>query len=332
MYVHNLSAVGEQYLDFEPPTTGAVRRGRRHDRGRRETRCRWTRPTCSSSSTLRRLGRQREPPDRRARARPDVQRHRGPLQKLLDCGGSSSTRPPRTTRRPSRLLEGRTVLRTQRGQTREHQRFAGGLDAGHPRPCADSDGDLRGPPGRPGTVRRSTRCSRASSRRCRSCSSNVVSVNQVVVAAPGLEQLLVTYPALIAGGFTGTTADGYGHVNLQFANKVQPCTKGYMPQPVAPGRQLTDAPIYPAECQARGAVQHARHEVRPGRRARTPDRRRCTVRRTTREPDWSRAPSTLRETPYESSRGPGTCRCWEGIRGSGSWWGRWRAVDGRATH
>ena len=79
---------------------------------------------------------------------------------------------------------------------------------------------------------------------------NAVSVNQVVVShLPGIEQLLVTFPRIISSGFTGTPRDGYGRVNLQFANKVQPCTEGYMPRSQwRRGDQLTDAPIFPARC------------------------------------------------------------------------------------
>ena len=49
-------------------------------------------------------------------------------------------------------------------------------------------------------------------------------------------------------------------------------------QPVAPRRpDLTDAPIFPAQCTARPAVQHARHEVRARRQPATPRRGAPTV-------------------------------------------------------
>jgi phospholipid/cholesterol/gamma-HCH transport system substrate-binding protein len=81
---------------------------------------------------------------------------------------------------------------------------------------------------------------------------NAVSVNQVVVShLPGLEQLLVTFPRTIASGFTGTPPRGGGRVNLQFSNKVQPCTDGYKPNNQwRNGAQLSDAPIFPAECNS----------------------------------------------------------------------------------
>ncbi len=51
MFVHNLTAIGEQYLDFEPPDDeGPTRRTATPSRAR-WSRCRSTRPTCSSTST-----------------------------------------------------------------------------------------------------------------------------------------------------------------------------------------------------------------------------------------------------------------------------------------
>ena len=61
--------------------------------------------------------------------------------------------------------------------------------------------------------------------------ANAVSVNQVVIShLAGLEQLLVIFPHVIAGGFTGTPGDGYGHVNLQLdQQRASRARKGYKP-------------------------------------------------------------------------------------------------------
>jgi phospholipid/cholesterol/gamma-HCH transport system substrate-binding protein len=82
--------------------------------------------------------------------------------------------------------------------------------------------------------------------------SDLVNVNSVVVShLSGLEQLLVTFPRVIAGGFTGTTPDGYGHVNLQLDESQAPCTQGYKPVSQWRGpNDLTDSAIYPAHCTA----------------------------------------------------------------------------------
>ena len=67
----------------------------------------------------------------------------------------------------------------------------------------------------------------------------------------GLEQLLVIFPHVISSGFTGTPGDGYGHVNLQLDQQVQPCTQGYLPHNQwRPPSDLSDGPIFPAQCTA----------------------------------------------------------------------------------
>ncbi len=75
---------------------------------------------------------------------------------------------------------------------------------------------------------------------------NLVTVNQVTVARlASVEQLLVTYPVVIASGFSGTTRDGYGHVHLEYTNDPPPCQRGFKPpsgwrSPL----DLSDAPTY----------------------------------------------------------------------------------------
>ncbi|NGZ99879.1 hypothetical protein G5V59_05400 [Nocardioides sp. W3-2-3] len=62
---------------------------------------------------------------------------------------------------------------------------------------------------------------------------------------------MVTYPALIAGGPTGSTSDGWGHVNLQFDYSVPPCTEGYVPPEKWRSTQdLTDAEPADVQCTA----------------------------------------------------------------------------------
>ncbi len=82
--------------------------------------------------------------------------------------------------------------------------------------------------------------------------SDLTTINQVVVShIEGVEQLLVTFPRVIAGGFTGSPPDGFGHVNLQLDYSVPPCTDGYKPRSEwRRGDQLTDAAIFPAECRS----------------------------------------------------------------------------------
>lgn len=80
--------------------------------------------------------------------------------------------------------------------------------------------------------------------------SNLVSVNQVITARlPALEQTLVTFPKVVANGFTGTPGDGFGHLNMQFNYSVPACSQGYLPAKDWPApSNLADLPLFPAKC------------------------------------------------------------------------------------
>jgi phospholipid/cholesterol/gamma-HCH transport system substrate-binding protein len=58
---------------------------------------------------------------------------------------------------------------------------------------------------------------------------NLVTVGQIqVVRLPALRQILVTYPAVVAGGFTVEPGDGTAHFGLVLnAGSPPPCTQGY---------------------------------------------------------------------------------------------------------
>lgn len=80
--------------------------------------------------------------------------------------------------------------------------------------------------------------------------SDLVTLNQITVARiEGVEQLLVTFPVVVAGGFTGTPGDGYGHINLQTDNSVGPCRRGYVPSDQwRSTTDVTDTKTFPAQC------------------------------------------------------------------------------------
>ena len=217
------------------------------------------------------------------------------------------------------------MLRTQRDQGENIRSFSRNLNL-ITRSLRRADDDLRGTlQDTPAAVREVDQLLNELEPTLPVLLGNAVSIDQVVVShLPGLEQLLVTYPRVIGSGFTGTPDNNGGRVNLQFANKVQPCTKGYMPNNQwRRGDDLSDAPIYPAQCDSPAPYNMRGTKYAPGGQHNPASQAACTARRTTRAPDWPRARSTPRATPYDSSI-RGTCRFWEGIRGSGSWWGRWR--------
>jgi phospholipid/cholesterol/gamma-HCH transport system substrate-binding protein len=149
------------------------------------------------------------------------------------------------------LRNGLTVLRTQQGQKENIRSFAHDLDT-LTTALRGSDKDLRKVlVSTPGAARELQALLEQLEPTLPVLFSDLVTVDQVVVAnLDGLEQLLVTYPTLIAGGPTGSTADGWGHIDLQFDYSVPPCTKGYLP----PSKwrspyDLTDAPYFHAECK-----------------------------------------------------------------------------------
>lgn len=79
---------------------------------------------------------------------------------------------------------------------------------------------------------------------------NLVPVTQVVSdRRRALEQTLVVFPPVVSSGFTGTPGDGYGHLNMQFDYAMSPCSgKGYLPHPWPSANNLSDLPLYPARC------------------------------------------------------------------------------------
>lgn len=254
MYVHNLSAVGEQYLDFQPTDEegpyakdGTVYRGDADalptDEGELLVDLDAFVGSVDGedlSVTIAELGDLFEGTG-------------GDLQRLLDNGSTFIAEASEHTDETIRLLDsGLTVLRTQSGQRENIRSFAGDL-ATLTQALRQSDGDLR-------TVLSETPGAASEMRVLLEdleptlpvLLSDLSTTGQVILShIAGVEQLLVTYPPLIAAGPTGSTADGYGHVNLQFDYSVPPCTNGYLPPSEWRSTQdLTDGPIYPAECNS----------------------------------------------------------------------------------
>ena len=252
MYVHNLSAVGEQYLDFEPPdqkgpyaTSGYTFHGSADSL------------PVDEGDLLVELDRFVESVDKQdlrtvvhelGTMFTDTGR---PLQRLLDSGSTFVRQASAHTDDTIRLLDqGERVLLTQQGQSENIRSLARNLHL-LTSALAGSDRDLRSVlADTPGAAREVDALLRDLEPTLPVLLGNAVSVNQVVVShLHGLEQLLVTYPRVIASGFTGTPGDGYGHVNLQLDYRTPPCTAGYKPRSEwRPPSDLTDSPIYPARC------------------------------------------------------------------------------------
>ncbi|MGH3361944.1 MAG: MlaD family protein [Nocardioides sp.] len=252
MYVHNLSAVGEQYLDFEPASergpyaaAGDTLAGTEESLPVDEGDLLVELDSFVSSVDKKNLG--------------IVIKELGlffndtgaPLETMIDEGSRFVDEAAAHEKETVALLDnGLTVLRTQRDQGENIKAFSRDLrlltDS-----LRESDRDLRGVlDDTPATARALDAMLTDLEPTLPVLLGNAVSINQVVVShLAGLEQLLVTFPRTISSGFTGTPRRGGGRVNMQFANRVQPCTEGYKPRNEwRDASQTSDAPIFPAEC------------------------------------------------------------------------------------
>ncbi len=232
VFVHNGSAVGEQYLDFEPPSDqGPFLKEGDTVRGDKDSL-----PVAEGdlllsmdefigsvdrsdlSTVIDELGKMFYETGR-------------PLQDLLDGGTTFIDEASRNKQQTFNLLkQGRTVLRTQENNADNIRDFSDGL-AQFTTALRRSDGDLRTViQGTPSTMREVQALLEGMEPTLPVLLGNIVTVNQVTaIRIPSVEQLLVTYPVVIASGFSGTTKDGYGHVHLDYTNDPPPCRKGYLP-------------------------------------------------------------------------------------------------------
>ena len=144
MYVHNLSAVGEQYLDFEPPDDEGRRTPRTATRSRatRLAAGRRGRPA-GRAERLRGLGRPAEPPGGGPRARRRCSTT--PAERCRSCSTAAATFVDEASAHTAETV--RCSTRADRaphpeGQSENIRSFANDL-ATLTEALADSDGDLR---------------------------------------------------------------------------------------------------------------------------------------------------------------------------------------------
>ncbi len=256
VFVHNLSAVGEQYLDFEP----SDREGPYAQDGTTFLGDKESLPQATDDLLVKINGLvgSLDQDDVSTVVRELGTMFRGtadPLRRMVDAGADLVAEAKANQAATIRLIDsGKTVLETQQANAANIRSFSANL-GDLTQTLAGSDKDLRtllaaGTP----AVKEVNGLLRDLEPTLPEFLGNLVTVNQVLSdRLNALEQTLVTFPAVISSGFTGTPGDGYGHINLQFDNTVPACTEGYKPPSQwRPGTDLSDTPTFPARCLSEG--------------------------------------------------------------------------------
>jgi phospholipid/cholesterol/gamma-HCH transport system substrate-binding protein len=254
VYVHNLSAVGEQYLDFEPTS----KKGPYAEPGDTIEGDKSSLPV-DEDDLLIQMNQLVDSLDKH-----DLQtvvKETGlmfhdtgrPLQRMIDSGDTFIREAQDHQAETISLLDnGLTVLRTQQKEGDNIRSFAHDL-ADVTGAVRASDSDLRTVIAQGGPAASEVQAlMKQLEPTLPVMLANLVTVQQVVtVRLDAVEQILVTFPRMIASGFSGTPGDGFGHINMQLgADAPMPCRKGYLPKNQwRQGNDLTDVrPYYAAHC------------------------------------------------------------------------------------
>lgn len=228
--VENRSAVGEQYVDLQPR-----RRGGPYLQDGDRIRKRETATPLPTEVLLVNLNRLVESVDKRdlvvvidelGKAFAGTGRD---LQRILDSGDALTRAAMDNLPETIRLIrDGQTVLATQRESGSAIQSFAADL-ADLSTTLRRSDGDLRKVLDNGVVASRELRTLVRDNRAAISALlSNLITSGQVTVARlDGLEQVLVTYPDAVSGGYTVVPGDGTSHFGLVINSNPPVCKQGY---------------------------------------------------------------------------------------------------------
>ncbi|MFI6929341.1 MCE family protein [Streptomyces sp. NPDC050287] len=249
--VANRSAVGEQYVDLQPRTSHGpyLLDGSSIPRGSTRVPLPTTDLVLSLDRLVNSVGKDdlRVTVDELGKAFSGT----GPnLSRLVESGNalveSASDSLPQTI---SLIEDSRKVLKTQADQGSSIKSFAHDLAALSAQ-LKSSDGDLRKLIGNATPAAQQVNSLlKSTGPRLSVLLANLISGGQVTLAQlPGVEQALVTFPAVVAGSYTVVPGDGTTHFGLVVnADDPPPCTQGY-------GTTRRD----PADTSTRGANTDAR--------------------------------------------------------------------------
>ena len=229
--VHNRSAVGEQYVDLLPQRQGEpyLHNGSVIPNGRTDIPTQVTTLLTNLDDLVGSV-----PQDDLSTVIDELHKSfagTGPdLQRLLDSGDRLLAQAEDNLPETRTLIEdGETVLRTQVESSDAIKRFADDL-ASLTEQLRKSDTDIRRTlEGGVGASRQATDLLRRLEPTLPVLLSNLTTTGQVVQARlPGVEQILVTYPIVVAASYTVLPGDGTAHFGLVAnVNAPPPCTEGY---------------------------------------------------------------------------------------------------------
>ena len=228
--VENRSAVGEQYLDFQPRTDNgpALKDGDTIPRKDTAYPLRVDTLLLDLDQTVNSVDKEdlRVVVDELGKGFADGGQD---LQRLIDSGDALTKSATEALPETIKLIDdGRIVLDTQRDTSSEVKVFASNF-ADLADTLKASDADLRLVLDR-GVVA-STELEgliKENKGNLAALLANLITVGQVTTArVDGIQQLLVTYPDVVAGGYTVVPGDGTAHFGLALAQEPPVCKAGY---------------------------------------------------------------------------------------------------------
>jgi phospholipid/cholesterol/gamma-HCH transport system substrate-binding protein len=228
--VENRSAVGEQYLDFQPRSGRGpmLRDGDVVPRADTRTPLRIDTFLLDMDQTVRSVDRRdlQVVVDELGQAFGEGGTD---LQRLLDSGDALTRAATRALPETVRLIDdGRIVLDTQRASAKDITAFSANF-ADLAETLEASDADLRLILDRGAVASRELEGLITDNEDAlATLLANFVTIGRVTTARlDGIEQLLVTYPDVVAGGYTVVPGDGTAHFGLSMAHDPEVCTQGY---------------------------------------------------------------------------------------------------------
>ncbi|HEV7195484.1 MAG TPA: MlaD family protein [Pedococcus sp.] len=151
------------------------------------------------------------------------------LQRLLDSGDALTRSATEALPQTIKLIDdGRIVLNTQRDTSGQIKTFASNF-ADLTQTLKTSDPDLRLILDRGAVASQELQALiRDNQGNLAALIANLITVGQVTTShVAGIQQLLVTYPDVVAGGYTVVPGDGSAHFGLAMAQNPPVCTQGY---------------------------------------------------------------------------------------------------------